>query len=127
MQTFPLELDNALFTFNLFSIYQMFIQLFFFSIKYNKIIYREAIVVTNFKTELRNNIQMVNKNPEIRKLYDIRKLQLSLDMYIMNLVALLVPFIVYCVIMYVYKLNMRDKKMIYLLMILYSYYQHLFI
>ena len=48
-------------------------------IKYNKIIYREAIVVTNFKTELRNNIQMVNKNPEIRNLYNIRKLQLLLD------------------------------------------------
>ena len=42
-------------------------------IKYNKIIYREAIVVTNFKTELRNNIQMMIKNPEIQKLYDIRK------------------------------------------------------
>jgi hypothetical protein len=39
---------------------------------------------------------MVNKNPEIRKLYDIRKLQLSLDMYIMNLVALLVPFNIFC-------------------------------
>ena len=43
-------------------------------IKHNKIIYREAIVVTNFKTELRNNIQMMIKNPEIQKLYDIRKL-----------------------------------------------------
>ena len=43
-------------------------------IKYNKIIYREAIVVTNFKTELRNNIQMMITNPEIQKLYDIRKL-----------------------------------------------------
>ena len=43
-------------------------------IKYNKIIYREAIVITNFKTELRNNIQMMIKNPEIQKLYDIRKL-----------------------------------------------------
>ena len=43
-------------------------------IKYNKIIYREAIVVTNFKTELRNNIQMMIKNPEIQKLYDIGKL-----------------------------------------------------
>ena len=31
MQTFPLELDNALFTFNLFSIYQIFIQLICFS------------------------------------------------------------------------------------------------
>jgi hypothetical protein len=41
-------------------------------IKYNKIIYREAIVVTNFKTELRNNIQMMIKNPEIQKLYDNR-------------------------------------------------------
>ena len=29
--------------------------------------------------------------------------------YIMNLVVLIVPFIVYCVIMYVYKLNKRDK------------------
>ena len=31
MQTFPLELDNALLTFNLFSIYQIVIQLNFFS------------------------------------------------------------------------------------------------
>ena len=29
--------------------------------------------------------------------------------YIMNLVVLIVPFIVYCVKMYVYKFNMRDK------------------
>jgi hypothetical protein len=29
--------------------------------------------------------------------------------YIMNLVVLIIPFIVYCVKMYVYKLNMRDK------------------
>jgi hypothetical protein len=27
----------------------------------------------------------------------------------MNLVVLIIPFIVYCVKMYVYKLNMRDK------------------
>ena len=31
-------------------------------------------------------------------------------MYSMHLVTLLVPFIAYCVIMYAYKLNMRDKK-----------------
>ena len=43
----------------------------------------------------------------------------------MNLVVLIIPFIVYCVKMYVYKLNMRD--MIYVLMVLYSYYQYLFI
>ena len=29
--------------------------------------------------------------------------------YIMNLVVLIIPFIVYCVKMYVYRLNMRDK------------------
>ena len=28
----------------------------------------------------------------------------------MNLVVLIIPFIVYCVKMYVYKLNMRDDK-----------------
>jgi hypothetical protein len=47
-------------------------------IKYNKSIYREAIVLTNFKNELRNNRQMMIKDPEIRNLYDIRKLQLLL-------------------------------------------------
>jgi hypothetical protein len=45
----------------------------------------------------------------------------------MNFVAFIVPFIVYCVLMYVYILNMRDKKMIYLLLVLYYYYKHLFI
>jgi hypothetical protein len=47
--------------------------------KYNKNIYREAIVVTNLKNELRSNIQMMIKNPEVRNLYNIRKLQLLLD------------------------------------------------
>ena len=48
-------------------------------IKYNKSIYREAIVTTNFKNELRSNIQMMIRNPEVRNLYNIRKLQLLLD------------------------------------------------
>ena len=48
-------------------------------IKYNKSTYREAIVITNLKNELRSNIQMMIKNPEVRNLYTIRKLQLLLD------------------------------------------------
>ena len=48
-------------------------------IKYDKSIYREAIVITNLKNELRSNIQMMIKNPEVRNLYNIRKLQLLLD------------------------------------------------
>jgi hypothetical protein len=48
-------------------------------IKYNKSIYREIIVTTNFKNELRSTIQMMIKNSEIRNLYDIMKLQLLLD------------------------------------------------
>ena len=48
-------------------------------IKYNKSTYREAIVITNLKNELRSNIQMMIKNPEVRNLYNIRKLQLLLD------------------------------------------------
>ena len=46
---------------------------------YNKSTYREAIVITNLKNELRSNIQMMIKNPEVRNLYNIRKLQLLLD------------------------------------------------
>ena len=37
-------------------------------IKYNKNIYREAIVITNLKNELRSNIQMMIKNPEVQNL-----------------------------------------------------------
>jgi hypothetical protein len=48
-------------------------------IKYNKSIYREIIVTTNFKNELRSIIQMMIKNSEVRNLYDIMKLQLLLD------------------------------------------------
>ena len=48
-------------------------------IKNNKSIYREAIVITNLKNELRSNIQMMIKNPEVRNLFNIRKLQLLLD------------------------------------------------
>jgi hypothetical protein len=48
-------------------------------IKYNKSIYRGAIVITNLKNKLRSNIQMMIKNPEVRNLYNIRKLQLLLD------------------------------------------------
>jgi hypothetical protein len=48
-------------------------------VKYNKSIYREAIVFKNLKNELRSNIQMMIKNPEVRNLYNIRKLQLLLD------------------------------------------------
>ena len=48
-------------------------------IEYNKSTYREAIVITNLKNELRSNIQMMIKNPEVRNLYNIRKLQLLLD------------------------------------------------
>ena len=33
-------------------------------IKYNKSTYREAIVITNLKKELRSNIQMIIKNPD---------------------------------------------------------------
>ena len=48
-----------------------------------------------------------NSNTEVRNLYNIRKLVII--GYIMNLVVLIIPFIVYCVKMYVYKLNMGDK------------------
>jgi hypothetical protein len=48
-------------------------------IKYNKSTYREAIVIKKLKNELRSNIQMMIKNPEVRNLYNIRKLQLLLD------------------------------------------------
>ena len=48
-------------------------------IQYNKSIQREPIVTTNFKTELRSNINMRIKNPEVRNIYDIRQLQLLLD------------------------------------------------
>jgi hypothetical protein len=34
-------------------------------IKYNKCIYREIIVTTHFKNELRSNIQMMIKNSEV--------------------------------------------------------------
>ena len=47
-------------------------------IKYNKSTYREAIVITNFKNELRSNIQMMIKNPEVPDLY-IMKLELLLN------------------------------------------------
>jgi hypothetical protein len=33
----------------------------------------------NLKNEFRSNIQMMIKNPEVRNLYNIRKLQLLLD------------------------------------------------
>ena len=48
-------------------------------IKYNKSIYREAIVITNLKNLFGSNIQMMNNNPEVRNLYNIMKLQLLLD------------------------------------------------
>jgi hypothetical protein len=48
-------------------------------IKYNKSIYREAIVTINFKNDPRSNIQMMIKNPEVRNLYDIMKLHLLLN------------------------------------------------
>jgi len=41
--------------------------------------YREPICITNFKNELKNNIQMMIKNSEVRNLYDIMKLLLLLD------------------------------------------------
>ena len=43
-------------------------------ITYNimKNIYREPIVTTNFKNELRSNVNMMIKNPEVRNLYNIR-------------------------------------------------------
>jgi hypothetical protein len=41
-------------------------------------LYREAIVITNFKNELRSNIQMMIKNPEVPDLY-IMKLALLLN------------------------------------------------
>ena len=50
---------------------------------------------------------MMIKNPEVRNLYNIRKLQFYWIHY--DLVVLIIPFSVYCVKMYVYKLNMRDK------------------
>jgi hypothetical protein len=53
MQTFPLELDNVLLTFNL---------------------------DPNLKNELRSNIHMRIKNPEVLNLYGIMKLQLLLYM-----------------------------------------------
>ena len=48
-------------------------------IKYNNSTYREAIVITYLKNELRSNIQMMIENPEVRNLCNIRKLQLLLD------------------------------------------------
>ena len=48
-------------------------------IKYNKSIYREEIVITNLKNEMRSNIQMMIKNPEVRNLYNIMKLHLLLN------------------------------------------------
>ena len=48
-------------------------------IKYSNSIYREKFVTKNFKNELRSNIHMLIKNPEVRNLYDIMKLQLLLD------------------------------------------------
>ena len=47
----------------------------------------------------------------------------------MNLVVLIIPFIVYCVKMYVYKLNMRDKidLFAYGIVFLLQLYQYLFI
>jgi hypothetical protein len=48
-------------------------------IKYNNSTYREAIVITNLKDELRSNIQMMIENPEVRNLYNNMKLQLLLD------------------------------------------------
>ena len=48
-------------------------------IKDNKRIYREPIVTTNFKNELRNNIQMMIKNSEVRSLYNMKQLLLLLD------------------------------------------------
>jgi hypothetical protein len=43
-------------------------------ITYNiiKNIHREPIVTTNFKNELRSNVNMMIKNPEGRNLYNIR-------------------------------------------------------
>ena len=43
-------------------------------IKYDQSIYREAIVIINFKNEIRSNIQIMIKNQEVRILYDIMKL-----------------------------------------------------
>ena len=40
----------------------------------------EAIVITNFKNELRSNIHMRIKIPEVLNLYGIMKLQLLLYM-----------------------------------------------
>jgi hypothetical protein len=54
-------------------------------IKYNKSTYREAIVITNLKNELKSNIQMMIKNPEVRNLYNIRKLQLLLECVLIHL------------------------------------------
>ena len=52
---------------------------------------------------------MMIKNPEVRNLYNTIGNYSYYIGYIMNLVVLKVPFIVYCVKMYVYKFNMRDK------------------
>ena len=43
-------------------------------------LYREAIVITNFKNELRSSIHMRIKIPEVLNLYGIMKLQLLLYM-----------------------------------------------
>ena len=66
------------------------------------------------------------KNSEVRNLYNIRKLVII--GYIMNLVVLIIPFIVYCVKMYVNKLNMIKYYLFaYGIVFLLQLYQYLFI
>ena len=60
------------------------------------------------KNELRSNKQMMIKTQKC-EIYIILGNYSYYIGYIMNLVVLKVPFIVYCVKMYVYKFNMRDK------------------
>jgi hypothetical protein len=69
MQSFPLELANALLTFSEFG--NVYIKMETRNyIKYYKRIQRESIVTTNFKNKLRSNIKMRIKNPEVRNLRD---------------------------------------------------------
>jgi hypothetical protein len=75
-------------------------------------LYREAIVITNFKNELRSSIHMRIKIPEVLKFiwhYEIT----VIIVYVMIWVVWIVPSIVHCVVIknqiYILKSNMRDN------------------
>jgi hypothetical protein len=51
-------------------------------IKYNKSIYREAIVITNLKNELRSSIHMMIKNPPILIYKLLNSLKVDLPLFL---------------------------------------------